>query len=69
MDEKVEEYKYDRFGWIMGPEENWIGLREPSKEYAWPGHPDGVSKDLAAAREARGTFARKRKKSYIHSIN
>lgn len=68
MDEKVEEYKYDKLGRIMGPEGNRIELREPSKEYAWPGHPDGVSRDLGAARETQGTFARKRKKSYIHAI-
>lgn len=29
MDEKVEEYKYDKLGRIMGPEGNRIELKEP----------------------------------------
>ena len=37
VDDKVEEYKYGKFGWIFVPEGNKIELWEPPKEFKWTG--------------------------------
>ena len=35
VDDKVEEYEYGRFGWIMDPEGNRIELWEPPENTDW----------------------------------